>query len=313
MAKDQDNFEALFNEGVALQEGEVTEDMAAGLDLEEALEEQTEGAEMAAAEPQADTEAGMEAEMAAGEATEGMDPPEAAAEEMAEGADESVPANEAAELEKERQRLKSWEGRLKAYDAQLKAREQAGDAAPAAAESPEVQAATAAMETQPIDEVMATLAEDFGDEFVSALTQVIEARAAEIASKVADEKVGTVAGNMDQLIASLTDEKARTHFETIADAHPDFMEVAQSDAFKQWVDSLGDKAEQAKAVIESGSARQVVKLLSEFKAAGQAGQDAMEDDAAMLAAQSVKGRGGMRLPEKPQVADDYEAAWNSFS
>ena len=312
MAKDQDNFEALFNEGAALEEGEVTEDMAAGLDLEEALEEQTEGAEMAAAEPQADTEAGMEAEMAAGEATEGMDPPEAAAEEMAEGADEAAPANEAAELEKERQRLKSWEGRLKARDAELAAKEQAvarGDGA----EVPDVATATAVMETQPLDEIMATLAEDFGDEFVSALTQVIEARAAEIASKVADEKVGTVAGNMDQLIASLTDEKARTHFETIADAHPDFMEVAQSDAFKQWVDSLGDKAEQAKAVIESGSARQVVKLLSEFKAAGQAGQDAAQDDAAMLAAQSVRGRGGMRLPEKPQVADDYEAAWNSFS
>ncbi len=312
MAKDQDNFEALFNEGVALQEGEVTEDMAAGLDLEEALEEQTEGAEMAAAEPQADTEAGMEAEMAAGEATEGMDPPEAAAEEMAEGADEAAPANEAAELEKERQRLKSWEGRLKARDAELAAKEQAvarGDGA----EVPDVATATAVMETQPLDEIMATLAEDFGDEFVSALTQVIEARAAEIASKVADEKVGTVAGNMDQLIASLTDEKARTHFETIADAHPDFMEVAQSDAFKQWVDSLGEQAEQAKAVIESGSARQVVKLLSEFKAAGQAGQDAAQDDAAMLAAQSVRGRGGMRLPEKPQVADDYEAAWNSFS
>lgn len=309
MAQDPENFEALFNEGAALEEGEVTEDMAAGLDLEEALEEQSEGAEMTA--PPAGAEEGMEAEPAASEAAEGMDPPEAAAEEMEAGTEEAAPANEAAELEKERQRLKSWEGRLKALDAQLKAKEAAGMTE--GAESPEVAAATAAMETQPIDEVMATLAEDFGDEFVSALTQVIEARAAEIASKVADEKVGAVSGTVDQLISSLTDDKARNHFETIADAHPDFMEVAQSDAFKQWVDSLGDKAEQAKAIIEGGSSRQVVKLLDEFKAAGQSGQDAAQDDAAMLAAQSVRGRGGMRLPEKPQVADDYEAAWNSFS
>ena len=308
MAKDQDNFEALFNEGAALEEGEVTEDMAAGLDLDEALEEQAEGAEMAAAKPQDGADEGQEAELPASAAAEGMEPAEAAEE----NAENAAASHEAAELEKERQRLKSWEGRLKALDAQLKAREQAGDA-PAAAESPEVQAATAAMETQPIDEVMATLAEDFGDEFVSALTQVIEARAAEIASKVADEKVGAVSGTVDQLISSLTDDKARNHFETIADAHPDFMEVAQSPEFKQWVESLGDKAEQAKAVIESGSSRQVVKLLDEFKAAGQAGQEAMKDDAAMMAAQSVRGRGGMRLPEKPQVADDYEAAWNSFS
>lgn len=312
MAKDQDNFEALFNEGAALQEGEVTEDMAAGLDLEEALEEQTEGAEMA--DSQADD--GMAAEMSASEAAEGMDPPQAAAEDSAEagaaGAEDAAPTNEAAELEKERQRLKSWEGRLKARDAELAAKEQAAGRSDGA-EMPDVATATAVMETQPLDEVMATLAEDFGDDFVSALNQVIEARAAEIASKVADEKVGAVAGNVDQLVASLTDDKARMHFETIADAHPDFMEVAQSDAFKQWVDSLGDKTEQAKTVIESGSARQVVKLLSEFKAAGQAGQSDMMDDPAMLAAQTVNGRGGMRLPEKPQVADDYEAAWNSFS
>lgn len=305
MAKDQDNFEALFNEGAALEEGKVTEDMAAGLNLEGALEEENEPADAA---PAAHQEPASHANEQASAADEVM---ESATDERL----EQVPAeNESAELEKERQRLKSWEGRLKALDAQLKAREQAGEAIPAArAESPEVQAATAAMETQPIDEVMATLAEDFGDEFVSALTQVIEARAAEIASKVADEKVGAVSGTVDQLISSLTDDKARNHFETIADAHPDFMEVAQSPEFKQWVESLGDKAKQAKAVIESGSSRQVVKLLDEFKAAGQAGQEAMKDDAAMMAAQSVRGRGGMRLPEKPQVADDYEAAWNEFS
>lgn len=308
MAKDQDNFEALFNEGAALEGGEVTEDMAVGLNLEGALEEENEPADAA---PAAHQEPASHANEQASAADEVM---ESATDERL----EQVPAeNGSAELEKERQRLKSWEGRLKALDAQLKAREQAGTAGTAAqagAESPEVQAATAAMETQPIDEVMATLAEDFGDEFVSALTQVIEARAAEIAGKVADEKVGAITGTVDQLISSLTDDKARNHFETIADAHPDFMEVAQSDAFKQWVDSLGgDKTAQAQSIIESGSARQVVKLLNDFKAANQDDQNNTMSDAAMLAAQSVRGRGGMRLPEKPQVADDYEAAWNSFS
>lgn len=299
MVKDQDNFEAMFNEGAALEDGEVTEDMAAGLDLEEALEEQAESVDPAQAETSAVEAAEGEDALAA---TEEMDGPA------------SNPVDPAAsDLEKERQRLKSWEGRLKALDAQLKAREQSGDSGVAAdGAAPDVEAATAAMETQPIDEVMATLAEDFGDDFVAALTQVIESRAAEIAGKVADEKVSAVAGNVDQLVASLTDDKARNHFETIADAHPDFMEVAQSPEFKQWVESLGDKAEQAQAIIQGGSSRQVVKLLDEFKAASQAPQEDAPD-AAMMAAQSVKGRGGMRLPAKPKVSDDYEAAWNSFS
>lgn len=300
MVKDQDNFEAMFNEGAALEDGEVTEDMAAGLDLEEALEEQAESADPVEA---AEEVAAMEMD-----AAEGEDAPVASDTMDASAAD---PA--ASEMEKERQRLKSWEGRLKAYDAQLKAREQAGDSGMAAdGAAPDVEAATAAMETQPIDEVMATLAEDFGDDFVAALTQVIESRAAEIAGKVADEKVSAVAGNVDQLVASLTDDKARSHFETIADAHPDFMEVAQSPEFKEWVESLGDKAEQAQIIIQSGSSRQVVKLLDEFKAASQVPQEDAPD-AAMMAAQSVRGRGGMRLPAKPEVSDDYEAAWKSFT
>lgn len=296
MLKPQDDFEAMFNEGAAVNGGDVTEDMAAGLDLGEALEEQAEGGAESA-------ESGETEAMEAAEPEMGADSPEAT---MA--ADAGAPAD----MEKERQRLKSWEGRLKALDAQLKAREQAGDAGMAADGAiPDVEAATAAMETQPIDEVMATLAEDFGDDFVRALTQVIESRAAEIAGKVADEKVSTVAGNVDQLVSSLTDDKARNHFETIADAHPDFMEVAQSSEFKQWMESLGDKAEQAKAIVSGGSARQVVKLLSDFKAASTQPQD--EPDAAMMAAQSVTGRSGMRLPAKPAVADDYEAAWNSLT
>lgn len=292
MGRDQDDFESMFNEGVALDEGTVTEDMAAGLDLEEAVEEQSE-------------QEGQPMESGAEEAAEGEGAPSAApAEESMEGAEPEIGEGEhpasGMDIKKEMQRLKSWEGRLKAREAELKAKEQT----PAGA--PDVETAVAVMESQPIDEVMATLAEDFGDDFVAALNQVIEARASEIASKVADEKVGAVAGNVDQLISSLTDERARNHFEMISDAHPDFMDVAQMPEFRQWVESQG---EQAKAAVQNGSARQVIKLLNDFKSAGQGA----EPDAAMMAAQSVKGRGGMRLPAKPEVADDYEAAWNSFS
>lgn len=304
MPKPQDDFEAMFNEGSAVDGGDVTEDMAAGLDLGEALEEQAEGGAAKGAE------AGEAEAMETAKPGIGTDAPGAS-----EASEAVVPADAGApsDIEKERQRLKSWEGRLKALDAQLKAREQAGDPAMAATDgaNPDVEAATAAMETQPIDEVMATLAEDFGDDFVRALNQVIESRATEIAGKVAEEKVSAVAGNMDRLISSLTDDKARAHFETIADAHPDFMDVAQSSEFKQWMESLGEKSEQAKAIVSGGSARQVVKLLSDFKAASTQSQD--EPDAAMMAAQSVTGRSGMRLPVKPEVSDDYEAAWKSFN
>lgn len=309
MGRKEDDFESMFNEGQALDEGAVTEGMAAGLDIEEALEEQAEQADGEAPESAAAEAAEGEDAPAAAPAEEGIDAStEGATPEMSEG-DQSAAGMD---IKKEMQRLKSWEGRLKAREAELNAKEASASAQSAMDGAAEVsqqaiETAVAAMESQPIDEVRATLAEDFGDDFVAALDKLIESRAAEIAGKVADEKVGAVAGNVDQLVSSLTDERARNHFEMIADAHPDFMEVAQLPEFQQWLESKG---EEAKTTAITGTARQVIKLLSEFKAASE--QDP-EPDAAMMAAQTVKGRGGMRLPTKPEVSNDYEAAWNSFS
>ena len=119
------------------------------------------------------------------------------------------------DIEKERQRLKSWEGRLKALDAQLKAREQASEQGMAAdGAAPDVEAATVAMETQPIDEVMATLAEDFGDDFVKALTRVIEARAAEKATREQGER--TLAALKEDVISPETLAKIRSLYGIVA-------------------------------------------------------------------------------------------------
>lgn len=308
LQNEEDDFASAFGEGVALDSGEVTEDMTApgGLDIEEAVEEQSEaeGGEGA-------TAAEVAEEVAEGEVPGGEPAEEAAAET---GAEEGGPtaANPAVDLERERQRLRSWEGRLKAREAELNssargdAPAEGGDAAAAVQEA----AAEVGSKT-PVTEVLARLAEDFGEDFVDALSVLIDAKAAEIAGKVADEKVGALGSTVDGLIHSLTDERAKAHFEAIADAHPDFMEIHESPAFNEWIDSLGERTEEAKAIVESGSARQINKLLTEYKEASKAGGDA--DEVAMDGAQSVSSRAGMRLPNKPVADDDYESAWNAMN
>ncbi|MFW9595547.1 MAG: hypothetical protein ACMV1D_08620, partial [Macromonas sp.] len=116
-----------------------------------------------------------------------------------------------------------------------------------------------------------------------------------------------VMGTVEQLIGSLTDERQRNHFEAIADRHPDFNEVASNPAFQEWVSQQGEAAQ---SVVEGGSARQVIALLDQFKAAAGGGG---EDMAAMQAAESVPARRGLTLPKQPAASDDYEAAWKEFA
>ena len=235
-------------------------------------------------------------EMAAKASEEGETMPNEAAEEAAES---SAPAPD---IDKEVQRLKSWEGRLKAREAELKARESekavggeeppAGDAAQAVE-----QVADAVASGQPMDDALAQIEADFGPEFVQALTSLVSAQAA----RVVDEKVGAVNSDVASLIDTLKSDKQREHFEYIAEKHADFMEVGSSPEFQDWVKQKGEEAQN---IVNVGSARQVCALLGEFKKGANKG-DPTEDGAVSVPSRS----GGLRLPAKPAASDDYLSAW----
>jgi len=304
--QDQEDFAAAFA-GDEPQKQEMSEDETFGL-TEEPAEEQVE-------EPAADAEAGTEVEgdMGAPAVVVAIEPV----------AEEEGPTDP-----KEIQRQKSWEGRLKAREAELKAREDALKQSPAEMSEPgetpakeaaepgvteAVEEAVAAVESGEltIDQAMKTLANDFGEDFTKMLGVLIESKAAEIAGKAADERFGKVKGEMDGLVNEIVSDKAKSHYESIADAHPDFMDVAASPEFKGWVDGL-DETQKAQAMqtIENGSARQIVKLLNGYKQANTK-VDPPAEDPAMDAAEGVRSK-GLKIPEKPAQSDDYAAAWDNF-
>ena len=258
------------------------------------------------------------------------------------------PAEEAAEepvvekpaMTKDQQREASWEGRLRAREAELKAREDAlrameaelqqakpaeaptEDGGEEAAGSPGKAAQLSEVVKQvedgdmTADAAMAQLRDDFGPEFAKAVSVLINKAAMDTAAKIADERIGPVNKSIEDLISGITDKSARDHFEAIADAHPDFQELADSDSMKQYLASLPED-EQAKAnnVIENGSARSIIKLLNkvkEFSAVKPEPAPDPEVAAAMDAAEGVRSK-GLRIPEKPAAASDsYEDAWNSL-
>jgi hypothetical protein len=239
----------------------------------------------------------------------------------AQGGPASAAAAPTLDVEKETQRLKSWEGRLKAQQAELD-RAKAGAAAPGeggndpedaadggADEAAEGEGAGEGDEGAMDDPEMKALSEDFGEEFVELLVKVITKVSKRCAAEVAGEHSGPVRQDIDAIIAEIKNEKQRNHFERIADAHPDFADVANSDEFKAWVAAMApaDKAE-AERVATAGTAKEIITLLQKYKASKAS--DDSDMSFAMDQAEGVRSTGGLKLPETPAASQDYEKAWN---
>jgi hypothetical protein len=350
---DQDAYSAAFNEE-AQPAQEMSEDEAFGIKDEAAEPAATEtkaadGAAEDGAEGQGDgvdvaivldggeleeqAENMQARETAEASADAQQNPP--AAEEVAEGEQPAM------DVDKETQRLKSWEGRLKAMEAKLKAAgvdtpeeekeaigeaiEKASDAAETPADEEQIEQIAEQVESGAMspEQAMKQLAEDFGDDFVKMIEAIAVAKAKEAGGQAAAELKGTV----DEIINDITDTKTKTHFEQIAAAHPDFQEIGQSEQFKQFVEGMPEDQKQAAIqAIGNGSAKQINALLTQFKQAAPVGSDPEEaseelteaqgesivDEAtedAMDAAEGVRSS-GMKLPEAPAASQDYEAAWN---
>lgn len=328
----QDVPEAEGAEDLEASDGDAANDTGAEMgepEQEKALEEQ---------------EAPGEAEQDANEAQElaspaARDPKDIQREKSWEGRlrarEEQLKAREAALAERERATTgdKPAGGLPQEPAAQEAAQEQAeGQAEEQAEESTEDQRKQEDLENaadavqagrMTVDEAVKTLSSDFGEEFAQTLSVLIEAKAREVAAtiagdeaaRVAEERAGKVKTDLDSFMENLNSERARAHFEAIADAHPDFMEMAQSQEMKDYLAGLDEeKRAEAERIAQGGTTRQVIKLLNAVKKASAEQQPAQEDESmsdALADAEGVRSK-GMSIPKKPTMADDYESAWSQF-
>jgi len=285
MDKNQEYQDAFNEEAVA--KPEVSEDEAFGLVPEEVSSGNTpEGDAPAVAiviEPK-----GEEAMPEEGEAAESeMSAEEMAAEEMSE---EVSP--------EDMQRQKSWEGRLKKREEELKAREAELSAMAEATET------SLAVDDASVEEAKNKLAEDFGEEFVSLIATIATGMAKQVASETASSKAQEMKARVDLLISEIGDIAERAHFEKVYDAHPDFAEIANDPAFNEWVNADPGRAQ----IVESGSARSVIALLTEWKALSATTEEESGDDDT----EAVRS-GGLKLPAPgPGMNKDYADAWKEF-
>lgn len=246
------------------------------------------------------------------------------------GQEPAAPAAEEPVDPKEEQRRRSWEGRLRAREEELARREaalkgkdaeggdeQASEAIEKAAENLEqsgdqagaqrVEDLADKVESGEISakDAMATLANDFGEDFVKMIAAIAANEARTAGKQIAESATGELRESVQSLIEDIVDDKQRSHFETIAEAHPDFNDIAQTPEFEEFKKSYPD----GEQIADSGSARQVVKMLSEFKKT--LNQEPQAENPAVAAAEGVRSS-GIRIPEQPKKADGYEDAWSQF-
>jgi len=310
LKKDNEQFGDAFNEAPAAAT-EQSEDEAFGLNLP---------ATDAGAEGDGETDGGVVATQA-GDEGEGATTDTATNEPAAESTPVEPPADAGDEAMPEMtQSEKSWEGRLRKREEELKAlaaeldarkSELAEPAKEEAGETPAQEAAEgdAVTDISPEDAI-AKLTEDFGPEFVSMICAI----AGKSAADVAGEKVGDIAGKLDEFVDNVKSIHATRHMKEILKAHPDFAEVGNSDEFKAWVSALpADQQADAMRVIESGDSDEINDLLTQFKSANAAGAETSSggaDEQSIDSAEGVRST-GLRLPDAPEAGkDDFAAAWD---
>lgn len=254
---------------------------------------------------------------------------EAAAEQP--GQEPAAPAAEEQLDPKEEQRRKSWEGRLRAREEELARREAAlksgahaagneaaSEAIEQAAENLEQSGdAAGAQRVEDLAEkvesgeisakdAMAALANDFGEDFVKMIAAIAANEARTAGKQIAESATGELRQSVEALIEDIVDDKQRNHFETIADAHPDFNDIAQTPEFAEFAKTYPD----GEQIADSGSARQIVKMLNDFKKTLAKPEPAAENPA-VAAAEGVRSA-GIRIPQQPAKAEGFAEAWNEF-
>lgn len=205
------------------------------------------------------------------------------------------------------QRQKSWEGRLRKREEEIAAREAAMQSNPA----------LDVVDDADISEIQTRLADDFGEEFVQMIMKLAAYQAQKMAESGVTEKMGGISSTIDQLISETKQAFSDMHYGAIADAHEDFLEIAGSEEFHQWINSMPEQQRATvEQVIEHGRPGQVIKLLGDFKEFVKS-KEASSEDAnalAMDAASGVRSSSPVKLPDRvPMNAEDeYRAAWASM-
>lgn len=233
-----------------------------------------------------------------------------------------------AKLEKNSQKMKSWDGRLSREarererlareNEQLKQRLQSQAPAGSGPGNPDThnsQPGTADgpnVDTDgPEDEDLKRFREDYGDD----MADFIDKRA----RKIADERAQTQVSALSQRLTPIEEAQQQVaqeqHARMIQEAHSDAMDLVSSGAIEQWIDGQPSfLADSMRQVYQQGSTDQVIELLDRYKAENPSESASGNDRPASpraAKARAVRSRSG-GPPKARAGKEDFDSAWDQF-
>lgn len=212
-------------------------------------------------------------------------------------------------FEKEQQRNKSWEGRITKFEQENKTLKDKLTEVETKVK-PTISADSLVDVEDPL---IQGFIKEMGDDFIKPLNAYIK-RAINEAIKPFSEKVPVI----EQQVSSFAETKAKDHYSTILESHPDVAEIIEKGELEEYVDGLPySDAVEKKKIIAGGSTQQVINLLNEFKEkTGKVKPAKVEVETVIAkpskekitAATAVKG-GSYTIPKGKPNADDFNGAF----
>lgn len=164
------------------------------------------------------------------------------------------------------------------------------------------------------EDVMAMLEDDYGPEFVQAMAKMIDQRARQIVEEMGGEFAGGIEEKIEKIVEMSAQGLGRLHRSVLVAMRRDAEDVANSEEFTAWVESLPEaERAQAETVINEGELPDLLALFEQYDSReGEA--ESPEDVWAEGAAAGVKGSAPIRIPTRAPASDDdeYKRAWDAM-
>lgn len=221
-------------------------------------------------------------------------------------------------------RTKNWDGRLSASDRERNALKEERDAlaAKVAKLEEQVKAGTTTADESDVElEELRKQYPDYTPKVWALLERRLKKAKADADSEVDKRVKAAIDERLKPIETGIEKEKRDAHFNTIREKHSDFAETAASREMQEWIASKPEYLRGGlTAVLQRGSAAQVIGLLDDFKLAMKDKKDAADKVAADLkakrkdqekAAGAVPGRtGGVPASARQVDKNDFNGAWD---
>lgn len=142
---------------------------------------------------------------------------------------------------------------------------------------------------------------DYSEEALAKGFAELSRRTAEaVRAQVREEVLQEVRAEIAPLIKQSQQDAATAHVNTILQAHPDIASVLESTEFAEWMGKQPSYVQEAMAaVLDNGSAKQVVEVLDSYKASTQSSQKTSQAPSPQAAAQKVVDQLKTPVPNSP--------------